>query len=240
MYARCGAVMDAKAVFVEMEVHKRDVVSWNAMIGGFAHHGHANEALELFRVMKGVKVKPTYITFISVLNACGHAGLVDEGKREFDSMIPEFGLTPTVEHYASLVDLIGRHGKLEDAMKLIKEMVVPPDNVVWGALLNASRIHNNVRMAQVAAEALMKVELDSSTPHVMLYNVHADEGRWGDAIEVREVMDKSSIVKQPGYSWIELENTVHKFLAGDRSHPLSFEIYSLLESCSRICREAYI
>ena len=237
MYARCGAVLDAKAVFVEMEVHKRDVVSWNAMIGGLAHHGHANEALELFRVMKSVKVKPTYITFISVLNACGHTGLVEEGKREFDSMLREFGLTPTVEHYASLVDLIGRHGKLEDAMKVIEEMVVPPDKAVWGALLNASRIHNNVRMAQLAAEALAKVEPDSSAPYVMLYNVHADEGRWGNAIELREVMDRSGIVKQPGYSWIELENTVHKFLSGDRSHPLSFEIYSLLESCCRISRE---
>ncbi|ONK60938.1 uncharacterized protein A4U43_C08F24320 [Asparagus officinalis] len=239
MYSRCGAVMHAKDVFVEIAEQKRDVVSWNAMIGGLARHGHAREALELFRVMKRVKVRPTYITFISVLNACGHTGLVDEGRRQFDSMVQEFGLTPGVEHYALLVDLMGRHGQLEEAMRVIEEMTVPPEKSVWGALLNAARVHSDARVAKVAAEALAKVEPEGSAAYVMLYNAHADESRWDDALKVMDSMHRSGIVKQPGYSWIEIESGVHRFLAGDRSHPCSFEIYSLLQSCSSICREIY-
>ncbi|KAJ0988299.1 hypothetical protein J5N97_006655 [Dioscorea zingiberensis] len=236
MYARCGNLMEAKVVFDEMKLQK-DVVSWNAIIGGYAQHGLARDALAIFAEMKRVNVKPTHITFISVLNACGHAGLVDEGRRHFNSMINEFGIMPSVEHYASLVDLIGRQGQLDDALDVINGMLVLPDRAVWGALLGACRVHNNVALARVAAEALANVEPESSAPYVLLYNMHADEGRWDDASEVREVMDRKKIVKQPGYSWIELQNRVHIFVAGDRSHPLSSEIYSLIDSCNRVIRD---
>ncbi|KAM0936423.1 putative tetratricopeptide-like helical domain superfamily [Dioscorea sansibarensis] len=236
MYARGGNLTEAKAVFNEMKLRK-DVISWNAIIGGYAQHGHAKDALAIFAEMKRTKVKPTHITFISVLNACGHAGLVDEGRRYFNSMVNEFGIMPSVEHYASLVDLVGRHGQLDDALDVIKGMLVPPDRAVWGALLGACRVHNNVALAQVAAEALANVEPESSAPYVLMYNMHADEGRWDDALEVREVMDKKRIVKQPGYSWIELQNRVHTFVAGDRSHPLSSEIHSLIDGCNRIIRD---
>ncbi|XP_021810383.1 pentatricopeptide repeat-containing protein At1g62260, mitochondrial [Prunus avium] len=202
MYSRCGAIKEAQTIFDEMKLQK-DVISWNAMIGGYASHGFAAEALELFALMKRLKVRPTYITFIAVLNACAHAGLVDEGRSQFKSMISEFGIEPRVEHYASLVDIIGRHGQLEEAMGLIKSMPFEPDKAVWGALLGACRVHNNVALARVAAEALMRLEPESSAPYVLLYNMYADAELWDDAAEVRLMMDKNNIRKHAAYSLVD-------------------------------------
>ncbi|URE47971.1 PPR repeat [Musa troglodytarum] len=196
MYSRCGKLMDAKAIFDGMG-SQRNVVTWNAMIGGYAQHGQARKALELFEEMKRRCIRPTYITFISILNACVHAGLVAEGRREFDSMVNEFRIAPKVEHYASLVDLIGRHGHLKDAMEVINNMTVKPDKAVWGALLGACRVHNDVALAQVAAEALVEIEPESSAPYVLLHNMHVDEGKWDNATEIRKTMDKNRVVKQP-------------------------------------------
>ncbi|XP_072952767.1 pentatricopeptide repeat-containing protein At1g62260, mitochondrial [Typha angustifolia] len=239
MYSRCGLLMDAKSIFNGIEMH-RDVVSWNAMIGCFAQHGLAREALELFEDMKMTTVMPTHITFISLLNACCHAGLVAEGKRLFDSMVHEFGLVAKVEHYASLVDLIGRHGQLEDAMKVINGMTISPDQAVWGAFLGACRVHNNVPLAQVAAKALVEIEPASSAPYVLLHNLHVDEGRWESAMEIREKMDMNNVFKHPGYSWIETHNSVHTFVSWDTSHPLSDEIYSIIEICNRFIRDSQL
>ncbi|XP_043693508.1 pentatricopeptide repeat-containing protein At1g62260, mitochondrial [Telopea speciosissima] len=236
MYSRCGAITEAKSIFNDTKL-QRDVVSWNAMIGGYAYHGFAGEALMLFEEMKRKKVQPTHITFISVLNACAHAGLVDEGRKHFNSMIEDFGIEPRVEHFASLVDVVGRHGQLKEAMDLINAMQVKPDRAVWGALLGACRMHNNVELAQVAAEALMKLEPESSAPYVLLYNMHADAGRWDDATDVRMVMERNGIRKQTAYSWIELHNKVHMFVAADRTHPLSDEIHALIESYNLIIRD---
>ncbi|PSS29538.1 Pentatricopeptide repeat-containing protein [Actinidia chinensis var. chinensis] len=202
MYARCGAIMQARAIFYEMELQK-DVISWNAMISGYASHGFAAEALELFGVMKRLKVQPTYITFISVLNACAHAGLAEEGRMHFRSMVSDFGIEARVEHYASLVDIVGRHGQIEEAMALINSMPFEPDKAVWGALLGACRMHNNVELARVAAEALTRLEPESSAPYVLLYNMYADVGRWDDATEVRLIMERNKVRKQTGYSWVE-------------------------------------
>ncbi|XXG61280.1 hypothetical protein AAC387_Pa04g2979 [Persea americana] len=236
MYARCGNIMDARSIFDNMKTLK-DVVSWNAMIGGYAQHGCASEALELFGEMKAMKVWPTYITFISVLNACAHAGLVAEGRRQFDSMVHDFGIAPRVEHFASLVDVIGRHGQVKDAMELIATMPVKPDGAVWGALLGACRVHNDLDLARVAAEALMLVEPESSAPYVLLYNMYADARRWDDATELRTMMEDNNIRKQPGYSWIELHSRVHVFVAGDQSHPNAADILALLESCNRVIKD---
>ncbi|KAF7843726.1 pentatricopeptide repeat-containing protein [Senna tora] len=205
MYSRCGAIIEARTVFNEMEL-KKDVISWNAMIGGYASHGFAAEALELFKLMKRFKVNPTYITFISVLSACAHVGLVEDGRRQFYSMINEYGIEPRVEHFASLVDIVGRHGQLQEALDLINNMPFEPDKAVWGALLGACRVHNNVELAQVAAEALIRLEPESSAPYVLLYNMYADLGLWDDAEKVRVVMERKSIKKQTGYSWVDSSN----------------------------------
>ncbi|WOL20272.1 pentatricopeptide repeat-containing protein [Canna indica] len=238
MYARCGKLMDAKAIFDNMGI--RNVISWNAMIGGYAQHGQAREALELFKEMKQMHVKPTHITFIAILNACGNAGFVTEGRRQFDSMINDFGIMPTVEHYASLVDLVGRYGQLKDAMEIINNMSVKPDKAVWGALLGACRVHNNVALAQVAAKALVEIEPESSAPYVLLHNMHADEGKWDKANEIRKTMNENKVLKQAGYSWIEMHNKVHIFVSGDTTHPLSHEIFSLIESFNKTIRDLQV
>lgn len=202
MYARCGAITEAKAIFDEMRSRK-DVISWNAMIGGYASHGFAEEALELFGLMKKLTVQPTYITFISVLSACAHAGLVDQAKMHFKAMVNEFGIQPRVQHFASLVDVVGRHGQVEEAMDVISRMPFEPDKAVWGALLGACRIHNNVELARVAAKALLRLEPESSAPYVMLYNLYADVDQWDDATEVRMLMEKNNIRKEPAYSRVD-------------------------------------
>ncbi|KAB2051135.1 hypothetical protein ES319_A12G035800v1 [Gossypium barbadense] len=202
MYSRCGALVESRTIFDELKSPK-DVISWNAMIGGYASHGFALEALGFFELMKKNKVQPTYITFISVLSACRHAGLVDEGWAYFKSMVSEYGIEPGIEHYASLIDNMARHGQFEEAMDLIKSMPFEADKEVWGALLGACRLHNNVELARVAAEALMRLEPESSAPYILLYNMYAEAGQWDAAAGVREMMEKNNIRKQTAYSSID-------------------------------------
>ncbi|MFS7957365.1 putative tetratricopeptide-like helical domain superfamily [Helianthus anomalus] len=202
MYARCGAITEARAIFEEMESRK-DVISWNAMIGGYASHGYANKALELFGVMKELSIKPTYITFISVLNACANTGLADQGRMHFKSMVNDYGIEPRVEHYATLVDIVGRSGQLDEAMDVIKGMPIEPDKAVWGALLGACKVHNNIKLARVAAEALIRLEPESSTAYVLLHNMYVDIGQWDDATEIRMLMEKHNIRKAAGYSLVD-------------------------------------
>ncbi|MBA0717086.1 hypothetical protein Golax_004928 [Gossypium laxum] len=202
MYSRCGALVESRTIFDELKSPK-DVISWNAMIGGYASHGFALEALGFFELMKKNKVQPTYITFISVLSACRHAGLVDEGWAYFKSMVSEYGIEPGIEHYASLIDNVARHGQFEEAMDLIKSMPFEADKEVWGALLGACRLHNNVELARVAAEALMRLEPESSAPYILLYNMYAEAEQWDAAAEVREMMEKNNIRKQTAYSSID-------------------------------------
>ncbi|BAT74041.1 hypothetical protein VIGAN_01162700 [Vigna angularis var. angularis] len=202
MYSRCGAIVDACTVFNERKLYK-DVITWNAMIGGYASHGLAAEALQLFKLMKKLKIHPTYITFISVLNACAHAGLVEEGRIQFKSMVTDYGIEPRIEHFASLVDILGRQGQLKEAMDLINTMPFKPDKAVWGALLSACRVHNNVELAIVAADALIKLEPESSAPYVLLYNMYANLRQWEDAEHVRVLMEEKNVKKQAGYSWVD-------------------------------------
>ncbi|CAA6659784.1 unnamed protein product [Spirodela intermedia] len=213
MYSRCGSLTDARRTFDSMTTRK-DVVSWNAIISGYAQHGHAEEALRLFSRMEE-EVRPTHITFISVLHACCHGGL----------------------HYAALVDLLGRHGRLEEAMGIVGGMPVPPDRTVWGALLGACRVHRNDELARIAMAALAAVDPAGSAPYVLLCNMHAGVGRWAEAAEVREAMEQQGIRKQAGYSWIELQSGLHVFAAGDKSHPLALEILATADSCSRAIRD---
>ncbi|KAK3132020.1 hypothetical protein QOZ80_6AG0514720 [Eleusine coracana subsp. coracana] len=178
MYSKCGELANAEAIFYQMT--QKDLVSWNALIGSYDHNGHATEALWLFEEMRRAKVMPTHITFISLLSACGNAGLVSEGRMVFDTMVHEYGLTAKVEHYAALVNLVARHGQLEDALKVIKNMPIAPDRAVWGSFLGACSAKNNVTLAQMAANELSKIDPDSSAPYVMIHNLHAREGKWGN------------------------------------------------------------
>ncbi|KAJ1258700.1 hypothetical protein BS78_10G095800 [Paspalum vaginatum] len=205
MYSRCSELTSAKAIFSQMRTQK-NVVSWNALIGGYQHRGDVTEALRLFEEMRNAKVMPTHITFISLLSACGNAGRVSEGRVVFHTMVHEYGLAARAEHYAALVDLIGRYGQLEDALEVIKSMPIAPDRSVWGAFLGACIAKRNPLFAQMAAKALSSEDPESSAPYVLMHNLHVYEGRWGNASAVREDMERQGIHKHPGCSWIDLHD----------------------------------
>ncbi|CAN8240796.1 unnamed protein product [Cochlearia groenlandica] len=202
MYSRCGDITNSRRVFDEMRL-KREVITWNAMIGGYSFHGDSSQALNLFRLMKKNGVRPSHITFVSVLNACARVGLVDEAKSQFMSMVNEYKIKPQMEHYSSLVDVISRQGHFDEAMDVIKSMHFDPDKTVWGALLDACRVHNNAKLAHVAAEAFWRLEPESSTPYVLLYNMYVDMGLWDEASKVRMLMESKRIKKERGSSWVD-------------------------------------
>lgn len=236
MYSRCGNIVQARSIFDEMNTEK-DFVSWNAIIGGYAQHGLATKALGLFEEMKRMKVEPTHITFVSVLNACGHSGLVDEGRINFDSMTRDFSIKPKVEHYAALVDMMGRHGLLKQSLDFIQGMPFEPDRAVWGAFLGACRIHKDINMACIAARELIMIEPESSGTYMILHNMYVDAGLWDEAGAIRRNMEINGVKKQAGYSWIELHDQVHVFISGDQNHSSVDEIHAIVESFNKYLRE---
>eukprot|EP01018_Ginkgo_biloba_P016404 Gb_25555 [translate_table: standard] len=239
MYAKCGLIGDARHAFDKML--QRDVVLWTSMISGYGKHGFAREALQLFKQMQLAGKKPNYITFVSILSACSHAGLVDEGWHYFDCMIQVHCITPRAEHYTCMVDLLGRAGHLDKAYELISKMPIEPGANVWGALLGACRIHNDIHLGKHAAEHLFELNPQNAGTYVVLSNIYAASGRWDDVAKVKKLMKDKMIKKEPGRSWIEINKRVHEFLVGDRLHPHTEEIYAMLEKLDgQIKAEGYV
>lgn len=230
MYSKCGDLESAKYVFEKMP--KRDVVSWNAMIMGFSMNGQSRNTLEYFSRMKNDAVSPNDVTILGVLCACVHAGLVDEGRRCFDSMSKELRLTPKVEHYGCMVDLLGRAGLLEEAYGLIQRMEIAPHTGVWGALLGACKIHRNVELAEVAIEHLIQLDLEDGGYLAIMSNIYANAGRWDDVSKVRGLMRKKGIGKLRGCSSIEINGEMHEFGVEEKTHPRAKEIHGMLEEIS--------
>ncbi|GMH20041.1 hypothetical protein Nepgr_021882 [Nepenthes gracilis] len=230
MYSRCGNIKKAQQVFDKML--EKDIVSWNSMITGLAFNGYAIDAINLFEQMKETEVKPNDITFVALLTACTHVGLIDLGLEFFDRMLSVHDIVPKVEHYACIVDLFCRCGKLNEAFDFILEMKVEPNVVIWGTLLSACRIHSNVELAEIAVKKLQVLEPENSGNYVLLSNLYANSGRWQDALRVRSLMRDEKVQKTAAYSWIELEDGVHKFLVSDSSHSKSDEICIIVEGLS--------
>ncbi|XP_057852607.1 pentatricopeptide repeat-containing protein At1g08070, chloroplastic [Cryptomeria japonica] len=230
MYAKCGSIHKARELFDKM--YHPDVASWNAMIAGYAMHGYSEDTLKLFELMRHSETIPNHISFLSVLFACSHAGLVDDGCEYFSSMSCSYSIMPTMDHYVSMVDLIGRAGYLEQALNFIVKIPLKPDVVVWICLLGACRSHKSVELGEFVATLLFKLNPNSAAPYVLLSNIYADVGRWGDIQKTRKLMKGKGIKKKPGCSWIEVHKLVHAFSAGDRSHPQTHEIYAKLEELS--------
>lgn len=224
MYARCGDLNRSRLLFWGMP--KGDLASWNAMIKGLAIHGKGNEALEIFSMMERSRVVPNYITFVGLLSACSHGGLVEKGLELFYSMQSQYSIAPRIELYGCVVDLLGRAGRLTEAYEFIKCMPIEPDAVVWGALLGACRSHQNVELAEESACRLVELEPSHDGNYVLLSNVFASKGKWEDVAKVRAHMRAQNVQKTPGCSGVELGGTVYEFSAGDRSHPRSPEIYA--------------
>eukprot|EP01018_Ginkgo_biloba_P010080 Gb_35396 [translate_table: standard] len=236
MYAKCGSIENACKIFDNML--DRDVVSWTAMIVGYAQHGHGKEALQHFDQMQRVGVKPNHITFLGVLSACSRVGFLDQGHHYFDSMSQNYGITPRMDHYACMVDLFGRAGCLEEAEDFINRMPFKPDAVVWKTLLAACRTHCNIELGEHAAACVFELKPQDEATYVLLSNIYAMAGRWDEATKMRKLMKGRAVRKEPGCSWIEIRNTVNTFMAGNISHPQSEDIYVKLETLTKQMKEA--
>lgn len=208
------------------------------MISGYAQHGHGQKALEVFDEMRRRDFEMDDITFIGVISACTHAGLVDEGQRYFNMMVKDHHIDPTMEHYSCMVDLYSRAGMLEKAMDIINQMPFPAGSTVWQTVLAACRVHRNLELGKHTAEKLISLQPQDSAAYVLLSNIYAATGNWQERAKVRKLMDKRNVKKEAGYSWIEVKNKTYSFLAGDLSHPLSDRIYSKLEELSIVLKEA--
>ncbi|KAL8506358.1 hypothetical protein ACS0TY_017294 [Phlomoides rotata] len=227
MYSKCGKMDDAKCVFDKM--HEKDVVSWNAMIVGYGIHGRGMEAILLFQDMQNHSYKPDQITFIALLAACSHSGLVTEGKHLFSVMSQEFHIVPKIDHYFCMVDLLGRAGLLGEAHRLITTMPFEPDAHLWSALLAACRVHKNVELGEEVSGKIQALGHSSPGNFVLMYNLYTTVQRWDDAANVRIQQKELGFKKKPGCSWTEVNGIIHAFVGGDWSHPESSKIYKKLE-----------
>ncbi|KAJ8438750.1 hypothetical protein Cgig2_020305 [Carnegiea gigantea] len=236
LYAKCGCIDDAKREFTGMT--EKNEISWNAMITGYSQHGCGKEALEIFGEMKRAGVAPNGVTFVGVLSACSHVGLVEEGLGYFESMSMEHGLVPKQEHYVCVVDILGRAGLLNHAKKFIEEMPMVPDALIWRTLLSACTVHRNREIGEFAAQHLLELEPEDSATYVLISNMHAAVRNLTSRDKARKMMKDRGVKKEPGRSWIEVKNSIHAFYAGDNLHPLADKIYEFLEGLNERVVEA--
>ncbi|KAL0461486.1 UNVERIFIED_CONTAM: Pentatricopeptide repeat-containing protein [Sesamum latifolium] len=239
MYAKCGSVEIAHKVFKWLP--RPDLVSWTSLINGYAQNGQPHEALQLYDLLLKSGSQPDHITFVGVLSACTHAGLVDKGLEYFYSIKEKHGLSHTADHYACIIDLLSRSGRFKEAEGIINKMPIKPDKFLWASLLGGCRIHGNYELAERAAKALFQIEPENAATYVTLANIYATAGKWSEVAKVRKLMDERGVVKKPGMSWINVKKKVHIFLVGDQSHPTSKEIFNFLGKVSkRMKEEGYV
>ncbi|KAL2334476.1 hypothetical protein Fmac_015689 [Flemingia macrophylla] len=230
MYGKCGNLKQARKVF-EMNPAK-GLTSWNSMINCFALHGHSDSAIAVFErmVLSGNAVRPDGVTFIGLLNACTHGGLVEQGYTYFEMMVREYGIEPQIEHYGCLIDLLGRAGRFDEAMEVVKGMSMEPDEVVWGSLLNGCKVHGRTDLAEFAAKKLIEIDPRNGGYGIMLANVYGELGKWDEVRNVWRTLKQQKSYKVPGCSWIEVDDQVHQFYSLDKTNPKADEMYSVLES----------
>ncbi|XP_039064830.1 pentatricopeptide repeat-containing protein At5g50990-like [Hibiscus syriacus] len=228
MYSKCGRIQTAKEVFNSAD--RSDVSVWNAMINGLATHGLPFDAIAVFSKMEDENILPDSITFIGILTACSHSGLVEEGQTYFNLMSSHYSVQPQIEHYGAMVDLFGRAGQLEEAYAIIEAMPMEPDVVIWRLLLSACRTYRKPELGEVAIANISRLK---SGDCVLLSNMYCSMKRWESAEGVRDMMKKKGIRKSRGKSWIELGGVIHRFKAGDRSHPETEGLYKVLEGLIR-------
>ncbi|KAL6128527.1 hypothetical protein ACLB2K_071882 [Fragaria x ananassa] len=239
MYAKCGCIQQSRRLFSTMPA--RDIWTWNVMICGLASHGLAKDALQHFeRLTNEEGLRPANVTFIGVLGACSRAGLVSEGRHYFKIMTDKYGIQPGMEHYGCMVDLLGRAGFVDEAAEMIDKMTVPPDPVLWATLLGACRMHGSIELGEKIGNKLIQLDPTHDGHYVQLASIYAKAKKWEDVVRVRRLMTAKHTNKAAGWSLIEAQGKVHKFVAGDREHERSQEIYKMLETIvTRIAEAGY-
>ncbi|XP_002971795.2 pentatricopeptide repeat-containing protein At4g02750 [Selaginella moellendorffii] len=237
MYGKCGKMAEARSVFEKMA--KRDILVWNSMLGAYAQHGYYDETLQLFNQMQLDGEKADAVSFVSVLSALSHSGSVTDGYQYFVAMLQDFSITPTPELYGCVVDLLGRAGRIQEAVDIVLKLSgCLPDGILWMTLLGACRTHNKTDQAKAAAEQVLERDPSHSGAYVVLSNVYAAAGDWDGVNRMRKLMRSRGVKKEPGRSSIEILNRVHEFLEGDRSHPRRHPIYAELDVLNSEMRAA--
>lgn len=226
-YSRCGNVGMARLVFKRMP-EKKSIVSWTSMMAGLAMHGYGDEAIQLFHEMEEFGMRPDGITFISILYACSHAGLIEQGCKYFSMMTEVYGIEPVIEHYGCMVDLYGRAGQLHKAYEFVNQMPILPTAIIWRTLLGACSIHGNVTFAESVKERLSELDPNNSGDHVLLSNIYAISGKWKDVASVRRAMTDQKIKKNPGWSMIEVDKVMYSFVADEGKNEIAEEAYEKL------------
>jgi pentatricopeptide repeat protein len=228
MYSRCGRLDYATRVFESID--DPDAVAWTAIIAGYAYQGNAPEALKLFRRMQDCGVRPNAVTFIAVLTACSHSGLVIEGRQYLESMSSNYGVATTIDHYDCMVDIYSRAGFLQEALELIRSMPFSPDAMSWKCLLGGCWTYRNLEIGELAAENLFQLDPEDTAGYILMFNLYASFGKWKEAANVRKMMAERNLRKELSCSWITVKGKVHRFIVGDKHHPQTEEIYSKLEA----------
>ncbi|CAL0313145.1 unnamed protein product [Lupinus luteus] len=238
MYCKCGSLKMAQDVFERMPF--RDVNSWNSIILGFALHGKAESALHYYtRMVKIERFVPNSITFVGLLSACNHRGMVNEGLMYFNIMTKEYNIEPRLEHYGCLIDLFARSGRIEEAMKWVSQMPMKPDAVIWRSLLDACyKKQKNLELSVEMAKHVFELEgnndcSSSSGAYVLLSKVYASANKWNDVGLVRKLMSEKGVTKEPGCSLIEINGATHEFFAGDTTHPQRESIYKFMNEVEK-------
>ncbi|KAH7550620.1 hypothetical protein JRO89_XS13G0233100 [Xanthoceras sorbifolium] len=234
VYSKSGCLDIALKIFYEMR--KRDVFCWTTLISGYAFHGRGNNALEVFNDMLDSGITPNEVTFVSVLSACSHAGMLVEGQRLFNRMVQFYGLKPKIEHYGCMVDLLGRAGLLEKAKDFIKQMPINPDAVIWRSLLSACLVHGNLNLAEMAGKMVIDLEPDDDGVYILLWNIYLTANRQEDALKIRKLMRNRKVKKTPGCSWVEMNGFILEFTAEETMHHPWTEIYWILEGISELSK----
>lgn len=236
MYSKCGSLATAIDIFNQMS--DKDTVSWNVAIAAFAMHGCGVKAVKLFEEMQASRIRPDKFTFMGLLSACSHSGLLDEGLHFFEQMTSFFAVSHQIEHYACMVDILGRGGLLEEAVRLIGRMPLKPDIVIWGALLGACRIHANIEIAKLVLKQILELEPNSSGIYTLLSNLFYESDRLQDVKNIRKLMNDSGIVKCKAISSLELDGHVYEFMVDEKRHENSDCIYTLLDQLTDHIRSA--
>ncbi|XP_010257207.1 PREDICTED: pentatricopeptide repeat-containing protein At2g33680-like [Nelumbo nucifera] len=226
MYAKCGSIEDAYQMFNGMDTH--DSITWNAAISAFALHGQGKKAWFLFEEMQKRGYQPDELTLLAVLQACCYSGLCEDGFRLFNAMVPSFGIKPVIEHYACMVDLLGRGGRLSEAMEFIKGSPFASSPLLWRTLVNVCKLQRDFSIGKVASKFLLDLAPEEAASYILVSNLYTAGGMLNEAAKVRTMMNDRKVSKEVGCSWIEIENRVHRFVASGKDHPASREIYASL------------
>ncbi|CAN8269313.1 unnamed protein product [Cochlearia groenlandica] len=235
MYLKCGLVDEAEYCFDEMQ--SKDVISWTVMITGYGKHGLGEKAVNTFNNMLRHNIEPDDVCYLAVLSACSHSGLVKEGEQLFLKLLDTRGIKPRVEHYACMVDLLGRAGRLNEAKHLIDTMPAKANVGIWQTLLSSCRVHGDIKLGEQVGKILLKMDGENPSNYVMVSNLYGQAGYWHEQEKARELRKTNKLKKEAGMSWVEIEREVHLFRSGDDSHPLTSKIQEALREAERRMRE---